>query len=73
MASYIKRQMDLLIGPGAASAVHVNTLAYQIYQYVVTQPNPGVAACISIALFILTAIVTLANFRFLERRVNYDV
>ena len=66
-------QMDLLIGPGAASAVHVNTLAYQIYQYVVTQPNPGVAACISIALFILTAIVTLANFRFLERRVNYDV
>jgi ABC-type sugar transport system permease subunit len=51
----------------------VNTLAYQIYQYVVTQPNPGVAACISIALFILTAIVTLANFRFLERRVNYDV
>ena len=66
-------QMDLLIGTGASSAVHVNTLAYQIYQYVVTQPNPGVAACISIALFILTAIVTLANFRFLERRVNYDV
>ena len=66
-------QMDLLIGPGAASAVHVNTLAYQIYQYAVTTPNPGVAACISIALFILTAVVTLVNFRFLERRVNYDV
>ncbi|MEI6701180.1 MAG: sugar ABC transporter permease [Actinomycetota bacterium] len=64
-------QMDLLVGPGGASFVRVNTLAYQIYQYAVTTPNPGVAACISIALFILTATITFLNFRFLERRVNY--
>ena len=70
-AMYTFGQMDLLVGPYSAQYVHVNTLAYQIYQYVVTEPNPGLAACISIALFIITAVITFVNFRFLERRVTY--
>lgn len=70
-AMYTFGQMDLLVGPDSSQYVKVNTLAYQIYQYVVTQPNPGLAACVSIALFVITAVITFVNFRFLERRVSY--
>jgi sn-glycerol 3-phosphate transport system permease protein len=70
-AMYTFGQMDLLVGPYSAQYVKVNTLAYQIYQDVVTQPNPGLAACLSIALFVITGVITFVNFRFLERRVSY--
>lgn len=70
-ALYTFGQMDLLIGPGASTYTHTNTLSYLIYQSVITSPNLGIAACVAIALFGLTALITFAQFRFLEKRVHY--
>ena len=70
-ALYTFGQMDLLIGPGASSYTHTETLSYFIYQAVTINPNQGVAACAAIALFVLTALITFAQFRFLEKRVHY--
>lgn len=70
-ALYTFGQMDLLIGPGASGYTHTETLSYFIYQAVTINPNQGVAACAAIALFVLTALITFAQFRFLEKRVHY--
>jgi len=70
-ALYTFGQMDLLIGPGASAYTHTQTLAYFIYQAVTINPNQGVAASAAIALFVITALITFAQFRFLEKRVHY--
>ncbi len=70
-ALYTFGQMDLLIGPGASTYTNTETLSYLIYQDVIVSPNQGVAACAAIALFVLTALITFAQFRFLEKRVHY--
>ncbi|MEI8127125.1 MAG: sugar ABC transporter permease [Actinomycetota bacterium] len=70
-AMYTFGQMDVLIGTGSTTYTNTDTLAYLIYQSVTVQPNAGVAACISIALFGITSLITFLQFRFLERRVHY--
>ncbi len=64
-------QIDILIGYQNAAYEHVNVLIYNVYTTLVYGGNPGRAAIMSIALFLLTLLVTLAQLRFLERRVHY--
>jgi sn-glycerol 3-phosphate transport system permease protein len=63
-------QIDILLNTQAAY-LHANVLAYNIYQTLLIDRNPGQAAVISIALFVITLVVTLVQLRFLERRVTY--
>jgi sn-glycerol 3-phosphate transport system permease protein len=63
-------QFDILTGQQSA-LVHTNVLIYNIYQTLFYQRNPGQAAVLSIALFVLTMGFTLAQIRLLERRVHY--
>ena len=46
-------------------------LLYYIYRALSVQDNPGLAAVLSIVLFLILLGVTLVQFRFLERRVHY--
>ena len=64
-------QIDILIGPENAPFTHTNVLLYSIYRELSIQNNPGVAAVLSIVLFAITLTLTLAQMRFLERRVHY--
>jgi ABC-type sugar transport system permease subunit len=64
-------QIDILIGYQNAAYEHVNVLVYNIYTTLVYGENPGVAAVMSIALFLITLLVTLLQLRFIERRVQY--
>ena len=64
-------QIDILIGYQNAAYEHTNVLVYNIYTTLVYGANPGRAAVMSIALFLLTLVVTLLQLRFLERRVHY--
>ncbi len=64
-------QVDLLIGYQRAAFLHTNVLTYNIYTTLLVQNDPGVAAVLSIVLFLLTLGVTLLQLRFLERRVHY--
>lgn len=65
-------QIDILIGQANAQQFHVNVLLYYIYQSVGgTNPDPGQAAVLSIALFVIIMVFTLLQLRFLERRVHY--
>jgi sn-glycerol 3-phosphate transport system permease protein len=64
-------QIDILIGPQNAQFLHVNVLLYYIYRAISVQYDPGLAAVLSIVLFLITLIVTLLQMRFLERRVHY--
>ncbi len=63
-------QFDILTGQQSA-LVHTNVLVYNIYQTLFYQRNPGQAAVLSIALFVLTMVFTLGQIRLLERRVHY--
>lgn len=62
--------INLLIGANAPS-VNANVLGLQIYNNILVNQNFGIAACLCIALFIVTLIITGVMFRFLERRVSY--
>lgn len=64
-------QIDILIGYQNAAYEHVNVLIYNIYTTLTYSGNPGRAAVMSIALFLLTLLLTLLQLRFLERRVHY--
>ena len=64
-------QIDIMVGAGNSAFTHTNVLIYYIYQLIHVQANPGLAACYSIALFVVTLLVTLLQFRLLERRVHY--
>jgi len=63
--------IDILIGPENAAFEHVNVLVYYIYQAVQVQSDPGLAAVLAIVLFLITLTLTVAQLRFLERRVLY--
>jgi sn-glycerol 3-phosphate transport system permease protein len=64
-------QIDILIGPQNAPFTHTNVLIYAIYRALSIQSNPGVAAVLSLVLFFITLLLTLVQFRVLERRVHY--
>jgi sn-glycerol 3-phosphate transport system permease protein len=64
-------QIDILIGPQNAQFTHTNVLLYYIYQALSVQGDPGLAAVLSIVLFVILFAVTLLQFRFLEKRVTY--
>ncbi len=64
-------QIDILIGPQNAPFTHTNVLLYAIYRALSIQNDPGAAAVLSIVLFTITLALTMAQFRFLERRVHY--
>ncbi len=64
-------QIDILIGPQNAAFTHTNVLLYYVYNALSVQNNPGLAAVLSIVLFTILLVLTLVQFRFLERRVHY--
>ncbi|MDA8398559.1 MAG: sugar ABC transporter permease [Actinomycetota bacterium] len=62
-------QIDLLTQGGPNN--HTLVLIYYIYQAAFTNNNYGLAAVLSVALFLILLILTLGQFWFLERRVFY--
>jgi sn-glycerol 3-phosphate transport system permease protein len=62
-------QIDILTegGPGDRT----NVLVYAIYSEVFKRQNPGEAAALAIALFVITLLFTIVQLRVLERRVFY--
>lgn len=63
--------VNYLIGSDTATVyTHTNVLVNYLYNEIVDN-NFGVAACIAVALFLITLLVTLAQFRVLEKRVHY--
>jgi sn-glycerol 3-phosphate transport system permease protein len=63
-------QIDLLTEGGPLGKT--NVLTYFIFSELREQQNPGKAAVLAIALFVITLILTLFQLRFLERRVHYE-
>jgi ABC-type sugar transport system permease subunit len=63
--------IDLLIGTDAAS-VNANVLGYQIYEAIQVNIDQSKAASISIALFAVTGILSIIQYRLLSRRVTYE-
>lgn len=63
-------QIDLLTqgGPGDKT----NVLVYFVFTELRERRNPGTAAVLAIALFVLTMLLTLFQLRFLEKRVHYE-
>ena len=64
-------QIDILIGPQNTVFTHTNVLLYYISTALSVQNDPGLAAVLSIVLFTILLVLTLAQLRFLERRVHY--
>jgi sn-glycerol 3-phosphate transport system permease protein len=62
-------QIDLLTRGGPQNKT--NVLTYFIVTQLREQQNPGTAAVLAIALFLITLTLTLVQLRFLERRVHY--
>jgi len=62
-------QIDLLTQGGPENKT--NVLTYFIVTQLHVHQNPGYAAVLSIALFLITLVLTLLQLRFLERRVTY--
>ncbi len=62
-------QIDLLTRGGPQNKT--NVLTYFIVTELHDHQNPGSAAVLSIALFLITLVLTLLQLRFLERRVHY--
>jgi sn-glycerol 3-phosphate transport system permease protein len=64
-------QIDLLT-PRGGPLKSTNVLTYFIYDQLQFAKNDGKAAVLAIALFGVTLLLTLVQFRFLERRVSYE-
>jgi ABC-type sugar transport system permease subunit len=62
-------QIDLLTQGGPLRKT--NVLVYAMYDAVFRQNNEGKAAVLSVALFVITLVLTLIQLRFLEKRVTY--
>jgi len=62
-------QIDLLTQGGPENKT--NLLTYFIVTQLHDHQNPGTAAVLSLALFLITLVLTLLQLRFLERRVYY--
>lgn len=63
-------QFDFLTGQQSA-LLHTNVLVYNVYQTLFYAHDPGQAAVLSIALFLLTTVFALGQVRLLERRIHY--
>jgi ABC-type sugar transport system permease subunit len=63
-------QIDILTGGGPLKKT--NVLVYAMYDAVFRQNNEGKAAVLSVALFVLTLVLTLIQIRLLDRRVTYE-
>lgn len=63
-------QIDLLTQGGPLKKT--NVIVYAMYDAVFRQGNEGKAAVLSVALFVITLILTLIQLRLLERRVTYE-
>ncbi len=60
------------LGPGGRDGGATNVLIYKLYQDAFSPGSPaGSAAAQAMILFLMVAIVTLIQFRFIERRVTY--
>jgi sn-glycerol 3-phosphate transport system permease protein len=64
--------IDIIIGYGQTVFTNTQVLIYYIYVLITIDRNFGVAACVAIALFLVTLVLTLAQFRILEKRVHYS-
>jgi sn-glycerol 3-phosphate transport system permease protein len=62
-------QIDILTEGGPLN--RTNVLVYAIYREVFKNNNEGVAAVFAMALFVIVALLTLFQLRFIERRVTY--
>ncbi|MET4783159.1 sugar ABC transporter permease [Glaciihabitans sp. UYNi722] len=62
----------IMIGPNSSSINSASTIVYYFYEVGFIQSNRGYAAAISVALLVLTMVVTAAQFRLQRRWVNYD-
>jgi sn-glycerol 3-phosphate transport system permease protein len=62
-------QIDLLTQGGPLQKT--NVLTYAIYTALRGEQNEGKAAVLSVALFLVTLVLTIAQMRILERRVHY--
>ncbi len=62
-------QIDLLTQGGPAG--HTQTLIYFLYQSFTVNHDPGTASVVAAALFVILLVVTLVQFRFVEKRVFY--
>jgi ABC-type sugar transport system permease subunit len=62
-------EVDLLThgGPGD----HTNLLSYALYTTAFKERDPGGGAALAVVLFALIFVLTMAQFRFLEKRVHY--
>jgi sn-glycerol 3-phosphate transport system permease protein len=63
-------QIDLLT-PSNEEVLGTNVLTYYIFTTLRERQDPGVAAVLAIALFVITLLLTLAQMRILEKRVHY--
>ena len=63
-------QIDLLTQGGPLNKT--NVLTYFIYTELIGRSDPGKAAVLAVALFLLTLLLALAQIRLLERRVTYE-
>ena len=62
-------QIDILTQGGPEG--HTTTLVYQLYQSAFQQNDNGTAAVFAVALFAILLVLTLVQFRFVNRRVFY--
>jgi sn-glycerol 3-phosphate transport system permease protein len=62
-------QIDILTEGGPLNKT--NVLVYAIYREVFKRNNEGAAAVFAMALFVIVALLTLFQLRFIERRVTY--
>jgi ABC-type sugar transport system permease subunit len=63
-------QVELLTQGGPLR--QTNLLVYAMYDAVFRQNNEGKAAVLSVALFVITLVLTLVQLKLLERRVTYE-
>jgi sn-glycerol 3-phosphate transport system permease protein len=62
-------EIDLLTQGGPND--HTNVLTYALYTAVFKDRDPGGGAALAVVLFVIILLLTLVQFRFLEKRVHY--
>src|SRR5262249_30763827 len=63
-------QIDLLT-PEGGPLKSTNVLVYSLFSTVHQARDPGLASAQAMVLFVIILVLSLAQFRFLERRVHY--
>ena len=62
-------EIDLLTQGGPNN--RTNVLTYSLYTTVFKERDPGAGAALAVVLFVIILLLTMAQFRFLEKRVHY--